>query len=47
VASGLAKRAGDAALAQTRAERARAILALLTPESRAIIEPFVVREIGN
>jgi len=47
VASGLAKRTGEAALAQTRAERARAILALLTPESRAIIEPFVVREIGN
>jgi tetratricopeptide (TPR) repeat protein len=47
VASGLAKRAGDAALAQDRADRARAMLALLTPESRAIIEPIVLREIGN
>ena len=47
VAGGLARRAGDDAAAQACAVRANAILALMTAESRAIVEPIVVRELGN
>jgi hypothetical protein len=47
VAGGLAKRAGNAEAAGRHAARAEAILALLTPETRAIYAPIVARELGR